>query len=57
MIRLYENRDDAETAMRAFNRTNAHAEPRVLIDGPDNNYAVVDLRDAIDGNFLYQWAQ
>lgn len=57
MIHLYEKRDDAEAAMRAFNRANAHAEPRVLIDGPDNNYAVVALRDAIAGDFLYQWAQ
>lgn len=57
----YPSRDEAHAAMLAKNRANAAAGNRrelvVLVDGPDEGEAtVMPLRDAIEAEFLYEWA-
>lgn len=59
-IRFFDLFDEAETHMREMNRnfrqSAVHPDLFVLIDGPEDNYAIVDLMTAIDMGVQYTWA-
>ena len=59
-IRFFDLFDEAETHMREMNRnfrqSAVHPDLFVLIDGPEDNYAIVDLMTAIDMGVQYAWA-
>jgi hypothetical protein len=51
--------DDARGWMRMMNRArrdNIYARIYVLVDGPSDDFAVVDLKTAIDMDAPYEWA-
>ncbi len=55
-LKLFPTRDDAEDIARIKNR--ACRMPRwlwVVIDGPADDFAVVDLRTAIEMGARYSW--
>lgn len=56
MIQFFSNRDDAWAAMRTANRAARDGAIRVLCDGPDGNFAVMPLNEAIANDFPYEWA-
>jgi hypothetical protein len=41
---------------RACKKANNYKDAFVLVDGPDNNFVVMDDRSAIEGGFLYQYS-
>lgn len=59
-VKIFENEADAYNWMRMKNRACEKAgnlnDVFCLVDGYDNNYAVVDINTAIDGGFLYSWS-
>lgn len=60
-IRFYEKEEDAFFAMRRHNRiikTLKHriSDIHVMLDGPDDNFAVVDINTAIKMEMPYEWA-
>ena len=57
-IRFFNQLEAAEEYMRRRNRDfrrAANCDPFVVIDGPEDNYAVVDLSTAIDMDVPYSW--
>jgi hypothetical protein len=56
-MKFFENRQDAEMYMKNRNKTLTkkcfHKYFKVLIDGPENNYAVVDFKTAYDMGVSY----
>jgi len=58
-IMFFDSEGDADARMRSLNRSamNArHPEIFCVVDGPDDNFAVVDLTTAIDLGGGYRWA-
>lgn len=60
-LRFYENEDDAVSAMRRHNRTiktlrHRASDLRCVVDGPEDNFAVVDINTAIMSDLPYRWA-
>lgn len=54
--RFYEDYDEAYLMMKNYNHRlvkKDHRYLRALVDGPDNNYAVVDIDTAIELNTGY----
>lgn len=59
-LRLYDTEAQAEDAVRRLNRTasgDARRSLVVLVDGPDDDFAVMDLREAIEAGITYRWAR
>ena len=59
----FRDRNEAWEHMQQRNRAYARAvnygackDAAVLVDGPDDDYVVMTLNDAIEGGFLYEWA-
>jgi hypothetical protein len=55
MIKFFESEDDAREYMRLINHTHLK-EIFCLVDGPEDNFAVVDLESAIDLEIPYEWS-
>ena len=55
MIKFFASEDDAREYMLLLNRTHIR-ETFCLVDGPEDNFAVVDLETAIDLDIPYQWS-
>lgn len=53
-FRLFASESEADEHMRWLNRRARTL--FVLIDGPEDNYAVVDLNTAIETDCPYRWA-
>jgi hypothetical protein len=58
--RFFDNELEAEAHMRDRNRSfrmsPGRFDPFVLVDGPEDDFAVVDIGTAIENDFLYRWA-
>jgi len=58
-MRRFQTEAEAESFMRLTNQAQVSARrPRfvVLVDGPEDDYYVMDLGDAIEAEFLYRWS-
>ena len=55
-IRIFADEADADLWMRAKNRVSRDGEMYCVVDGPQDDYAVVDLRTAIELGGPYRWA-
>lgn len=57
-IKTFESEEQAFQLMRIKNRANKNAgnlnDVYVLVDGPCDNYVVMDIYSAIQNRFLYQ---
>lgn len=51
---------DAREAMcrknRGYLRAENHRDLAVVVEGPDSDWFVMDIREAIKGDFTYEWA-
>ena len=56
-VRQFASRDEAHDRMLVLNRAARDGSVYCLVDGPENDYAVVDLRTAIDLGGPYKWAR
>jgi hypothetical protein len=54
-IKSFSSENAAYAYMIRINRAHPHAEPYVMIDGPSDDYAVVDMSTAIELNAMYRW--
>jgi hypothetical protein len=54
-LKLFDDYDEAFGHMSAKNQTSCQA-LYVLIDGPQDDFAVVDIATAIDMGALYEWS-
>lgn len=56
-MRTFTSEDEARRLMVNRNHTRrGKTDLTVLVDGPDDGeWTVMDLRDAIEGGFLYSW--
>jgi hypothetical protein len=56
-MRTFTNEADARERMRLLNRSRrGRTELVVMVDGPDDGeFTVMELRDAVEGGFLYSW--
>ena len=55
----FTNQQNAEDFMRRTNRAerqNRRSEFVVLVDGPEDDSIVMNLKDAIESEFLYRWS-
>jgi hypothetical protein len=56
----FDDKDEAEDWMRMKNaacrRAGNKRDVYVLVDGPDDNFVVMDLRTAVESGFLYTWS-
>ena len=52
----FETKDEAYARMLMKNQTSRDGTIYCLIDGPENDWAVVDLGTAIEMDALYSWA-
>ena len=55
MIKFFTDQGAAYDYMRSLNRTHIK-EIFCLVDGPEDNFAVVDLETAIDLGIPYEWS-
>lgn len=55
-VRFFDTDLEAETHMRMLNRATGRQTMLVLVDGPEDNFAVMDIDSAIENDFLYRWA-
>lgn len=60
-LRFYEKEEDAYSAMRRHNQSlkslkHRASYIRVMIDGPEDNFAVVDIDTALEMQVPYEWA-
>lgn len=59
-IKIFKSESEAFDWMvmknRACKRANNLNDIFCLVDGPDNDFAVMDIDSAIEGGFLYQWS-
>ena len=55
MIRFFAEEDQAREHMRLLNQTHCK-EIFCLVDGPEDNFAVVDLKTAIEMDMPYEWS-
>ena len=55
-LRFFDTELEAEAHMRKLNRVAARNTMFVLVDGPEDNFAVMDIDSAIENDFLYRWA-
>lgn len=56
MVKFFAEEDEACDYMRSLNKTH-RKEIFCLVDGPEDNFAVVDLRTAIDLEIPYEWSR
>lgn len=59
-IKIFKSEEQAFQLMVAKNRACKRAgnlkDIFVLVDGPENDFAVMDLDSAIENGFLFQWS-
>jgi hypothetical protein len=55
MTKFFTDHDSAYEYMRSLNRTHLK-EIYCLVDGPEDNFAVVDLKTAIELDMPYEWS-
>ena len=56
-IKTFETKAKAESMMRTKNRANrVPGWLWVMVDGPEDDFVLVDIRTAIDMNMGYSWA-
>jgi hypothetical protein len=55
MIKFFVEEEEARDYMVSLNRTHIK-EIFCLVDGPEDNFAVVDLETAIDLEIPYEWS-
>jgi hypothetical protein len=55
-IQFFDNEEVADAFMRMRNRARVSADVVVVVDGPEDNWAVVDLSTAIELGGGYRWA-
>ena len=57
-MRRFKTEAEAELFMRLRNqaeRQNRRSDLVVLVDGPEDNYVVMSLTEAVENGFLYRW--
>lgn len=56
-MRIFDNEADAVQRMIIKNRAHKKGDGQifVLVDHPDDQYAVMDIDSAIDNDFCYRW--
>ena len=54
-MKFFSNQDEARDYMRSLNDTQAE-EVFCLVDGPEDNFAVLDLETTIDLEMPYEWS-
>lgn len=58
-IQFFDTESEADWTMNARNQARRRAGNRrdlfVVVDGPENNFAVMHIDDAIKGGFNYRW--
>ena len=58
-MQIFQTEAEAESFMRRTNQAQVSSRrPRfvVLVDGPEDDYYVMDLGDAIEEGFPYRWS-
>lgn len=59
-MKTFEDCDEATSYMRSMNKSRRLANNHdlvVMVDGPaDDEYTVMELREAIDNDFLFTWS-
>ena len=57
VLRFFDSENEARDYMVMRNRAHQRGDKQlvVLVDGPEDNFAVMDLESAIDNGFLYTW--
>lgn len=53
--KFFATEDEAGTRMRLMNQASRDGTIFCLVDGPDDDYAVVDLQTAIELEVPYRW--
>ena len=54
-LRTFQTESAADDWMRAKNRASRDGTVFVLVDGPADDFAVMDLTSAIESDFSYRW--
>lgn len=54
-IRIFKNESDAIEHMVIKNRASRNGSLFVIVDHPDDQYAIMDVRSAIENEFAYEW--
>ena len=57
VLRFFDSECEARDYMVMRNRAHQRGDKQlvVLVDGPENNFAVMDLESAISNGFCYSW--
>ena len=57
VLRFFDSESEAWDYMVMRNRAHQRGDKQlvVLVDGPEDNFAVMDLESAIDNGFSYTW--
>ena len=57
VLRFFDSENEARDYMVMRNRAHQRGDKQlvVLVDGPEDNFAVMDLESAIENGFLYTW--
>lgn len=56
-LKTFAAESKADAWMRMKNRANRlRGHLWVVVDGPESDFAVMDIKSAIAGNFMYRWA-
>jgi len=56
MIRMFKIKEDAHDYMLMKNRTTVRGPIYVMVDGPEDDFAVMPLNEAVENNFVYSWS-
>lgn len=54
-FRYFDTRDAAIAHMKSLNSDPYAKTLYVLVDGPEDNYVVMDVKSAVNGEFAYTW--
>jgi hypothetical protein len=55
MMKFFSNEDEARDYMRSLNHSHRQ-ELFCMVDGPEDNFAIVDLETAIGIEMPYEWS-
>ena len=57
VLRFFDSENEARDYMVMRNRAHQRGDKQlvVLVDGPEDNFAVMDLESAIENGFSYTW--
>lgn len=56
-LKCFNSEDNADRHMRTINRASRDQTIFCVVDGPEDDFAVVDLVTAIDLEIPYRWAR